>query len=1073
MPDYKINIGGRDGTSQKKDELTQIGDLDYTVNHSAMSSYSAVIPYSQSIEQYIREPILIYQNSSIIFKGYLETIESDDSAEETTISGRGALSSYADEPDVTQYQTIAAHTALNDYATSPGPGVASYTAKDESQLVEATPSTTTTVSDLFDGGSGGSTTTLNDGTVAMRRTCWHVDTSEMYVSTYTVQGNNYAEDTAVAFDSGGYVYESVTPDVDWSGGAYSVWMNCETDSSYTENVELVIDGTTYRRLDFSNRSGGSQEWIDLVNDDASTVVNSMPSLISGNTYEIRISVGGSTGDSLYLDTFAITRDGADHEFSDEPLEDANVYAAPREYGRRVKKANDFLQYSATSTDVELYYRMNNHDDAYTGKIQNEDTGTQYEAVYDGDGPTAAPSFTFTVSNATQNIRPYVEFVGTTPDSPTSSGEATQPILDKVAVVGADTAEFAYIADWTLGDSVLSNMQDLAQYAGYRFAVSDWQNVDVDLFPVGTRNTEPDWDFADATRKFDYTEYANAVKAQSGQIVTQNDVFYRSATVKDQTEIDAVGEEIWEIVQSPDLQTKEELRSEARSILNERVKNREHAGSATGSPVTGILPGYEYPVSVWSDAFRDGNRQGVNAINFEGNERGGYERAEFDFGAESNNYKFRFLVHARLGEMNSPRHLLSVDDEADFLVLHPDGSLDFTHPEYGSQGPSVSAPADSVPSNQTVEIELHVNPNTDTLRISIDGTEVASTTSTSIDTAEFTDGKIGSRNRNQQRYNTNTVLNLPLDDEFVADDGSTVFDKSENPSTVYMDNAPSDFSMVSGIYREGIDIGYDGYIRADDDTSLDIGTGDWTISFWAKFPSGHTDNVELLKKGGASSSDPGYRVEITSNVEFWFSDGSNRDGAGIPIVEDEWTHYACVIDRSGEFKRYKNGELYGSTSFDLDSSADITTTNDLLISDASYDTPPIDEVRIYNTQADSLMDELGAMDSIIDTFHGGFDHFVYEKDPNVTGGYVSEYLFDDDSSTTVSDQNGNQSDITLVGPNYEATFASIDEVGYTLGPGGNMDINFDLTGTVGTELNQIDQDVRRALHRRDVRNNEPQ
>ncbi|MHA2298335.1 MAG: DUF2341 domain-containing protein, partial [Candidatus Hodarchaeales archaeon] len=134
-----------------------------------------------------------------------------------------------------------------------------------------------------------------------------------------------------------------------------------------------------------------------------------------------------------------------------------------------------------------------------------------------------------------------------------------------------------------------------------------------------------------------------------------------------------------------------------------------------------------------------------------------------------------------------------------------------------------------------------------------------------------------------------------------------------------------------------------------DGHLDFGTGNFTISVWVYFDQ-NTGTFQMpLYKGGSSSGNEGYVLEINNGLSavFYVSDGDNdgttADGAasaGWPtVILDTWVYLVGVANRfDNNIRIYKDGALVNSESFSFVDSVD--SANYLVLSKSNY---PVDGI----------------------------------------------------------------------------------------------------------------------------------
>ena len=183
--------------------------------------------------------------------------------------------------------------------------------------------------------------------------------------------------------------------------------------------------------------------------------------------------------------------------------------------------------------------------------------------------------------------------------------------------------------------------------------------------------------------------------------------------------------------------------------------------------------------------------------------------------------------------------------------------------------------------------------------------------------------------------------------------STVRDTSGNGNDGIINGATWTSDTPSG---QGYALDFDGagdYIDSGNDSSLDFGTTNFSISIWYKFPMGLVNPKWSLGKGNAWSG-IGYAIGHWNtndpvSVLFYVRDGTNRfSRLGGSISRGKWGHIVWTVDRSaGLIKSYANGKYNGET--DISGLGSISNTDPLFIGSmtTNYYTGKIDEVRIYS------------------------------------------------------------------------------------------------------------------------------
>jgi len=364
-----------------------------------------------------------------------------------------------------------------------------------------------------------------------------------------------------------------------------------------------------------------------------------------------------------------------------------VYTGPETYPEDVFFDGDVnsgtaRNVSPVSDRVGMLVETENRFASMTAEMENKDTGETVSETLSHNSAVRKHLFDFEFSNGTGgNFAQSIYLDGEVPDTQSSSGETNPPRVNRIEIFASDTSKFSTIDSLDLEGNKLEIVQELAELGAYRFIVDDWASKSLVAFPKGTTNDEPFWTITAENRKLDYTDYANKVTVH-GKTTGGT---YNSATVSDSNEITVVGETRPYFEKNPDVETQSEVDDRAQRLLEEKVEERDESGSMEVVPKQ-IEPGYKYPVSPWSDAFRYGGRIGENALNFR---PGKTDYVEFehtpDPAAHSPEiYPFEILLHPRgLKEMGDDEYMELVymerdelPDDNDMLVLYGDGSIGY-------------------------------------------------------------------------------------------------------------------------------------------------------------------------------------------------------------------------------------------------------------------------------------------------------------------------------------------------------------------------------------------------------------
>lgn len=246
-------------------------------------------------------------------------------------------------------------------------------------------------------------------------------------------------------------------------------------------------------------------------------------------------------------------------------------------------------------------------------------------------------------------------------------------------------------------------------------------------------------------------------------------------------------------------------------------------------------------------------------------------------------------------------------------------------------------------------------------------EVPSILASSTTTIYLYYGNDGLTGNNASSSFDDTMQKLEADDDtaglwnFDEGTGSTLGDSSAYENDGVMNNfavdgsgwvADSAFSNSGALNFDGVD----DYVEISDNTSLDFGTSDLTIEFWAKAPEDTTGTIiDKLSQVSGQEYDIGFFVWAESvfmpgttnlGIKFSFvgSDGNELDEqSGDEIPYENWYHITAVR-ANGILKFYRDSNLIEEGS---DVIADIDNAESLLIGSGreGYFKGLVDELRI--------------------------------------------------------------------------------------------------------------------------------
>jgi hypothetical protein len=176
-------------------------------------------------------------------------------------------------------------------------------------------------------------------------------------------------------------------------------------------------------------------------------------------------------------------------------------------------------------------------------------------------------------------------------------------------------------------------------------------------------------------------------------------------------------------------------------------------------------------------------------------------------------------------------------------------------------------------------------------------------------------------------------------------GTTAYDTSGNSNTGTLTNGPA---WVSGKFGKALSFdGVDDYIDIGNSSSLNFGTGNFSVEVWVKVLNGTTGSDIITK--WSEEPENGYWLTIQDN-KLYFGIDVSGDAPEVftdPINLNQW-YYVVGIRKGGNISIYLNGIL---ASEDIGNAGDTSTIANLTIGKPkmmfTYFNGSIDEVRIYN------------------------------------------------------------------------------------------------------------------------------
>jgi len=234
-------------------------------------------------------------------------------------------------------------------------------------------------------------------------------------------------------------------------------------------------------------------------------------------------------------------------------------------------------------------------------------------------------------------------------------------------------------------------------------------------------------------------------------------------------------------------------------------------------------------------------------------------------------------------------------------------------------------------------------------------------------------------------------------------GQTVYDRSGNANngtlggtTAVQKSDPVFTSGYSSSGPGGTALKFDGvddYVDAGAGSSLNFGTGAFSVEMWLK-PTALATTGTLINTGGVNVAS-GFALQKASGTLYFYINGTTGDLIKYSYFTDtNWVHVVATRDNSGNLKAYKNGidtTASGSDASSLDNSQGFSIgARPAPLNYPSYFSGSIDEVRIYNRALSA--DEIR-------------QHYNQKKP-------VMEMKFDEGSGTVARDESFNNNDATF-------------------------------------------------------------
>ncbi len=255
-------------------------------------------------------------------------------------------------------------------------------------------------------------------------------------------------------------------------------------------------------------------------------------------------------------------------------------------------------------------------------------------------------------------------------------------------------------------------------------------------------------------------------------------------------------------------------------------------------------------------------------------------------------------------------------------------------------------------------------------------------------------------------------------KFDEGSGNTTLDHSEYTNNGSLINSPL---WVDGVTGTALEFnGTDEYINCGADGSMDIGTGDFTISAWINLGPSQEVYPTVVAKGAGSNTSAGYWFIATGNrLSLLLSNGTTRitlNSSSVGYADNTWHHVAASIDRSNNVTFYLDAVNIGTADVSQFNGQNIISSNSLTVgswqtSATSFLDGKLDEIKLIGdaltqTEITTLFNEAGDPPPDPDPDPDP----ETEIDPNAS----AQWTMEEGQGTTTADVTGNGNDGELEG-----------------------------------------------------------
>lgn len=570
------------GETRTLDEL-DLERVEFGREHTAMSSFSLATGYDSSLEDYALGDVVIRFDGEVLFRGTLETVESNERRVSTTLEGRGVERELTNDSAAVTYSDIDAWQAIRDYwdthvdtfdATVHEPPAARETdgekqaAETESEfetLLDAAPTDPL----VFEGGG----VRLADSSTLLEGQAFPTGTVVSDGAASGGEALRVNDRNDEAFLGAEFAYDLPSETV-------AVAARVKAPSGTTPGVEFRFEGETAISLTAGDPLDDTYVWLVETVDLAENV--------PAGEHNVALDVVTETGDDLDVDVVVPLDDRFEYTYPDSVNDDGFLdgpEAAPHAFD---------VVFPAVELDARVV--------EITAEATLDDTSNEQliGVSLDAENWVDEPNATLVTGSFPSSLRTTafgrirLSRYGTSSTSSPATGTTGQTATEwSLATVSENPAR---IDEQRLEGDHLQNLQRLHELAGMRFSVdhASAEPFDAESFAPGDVARSAAWRLEDKTRRLDVSGYANVVtvrgaKDSNGERLT--------ATAENAAGVDRFGEQVV-VVTDPNLETKTEVENRAVTELLGRLDELDLSGSLDIVPKA-IDPGYSYPVA-WGD-----------------------------------------------------------------------------------------------------------------------------------------------------------------------------------------------------------------------------------------------------------------------------------------------------------------------------------------------------------------------------------------------------------------------------------------------------------------------------------------